>query len=149
MGSACRPPASSENARLTMRANRRVSGRELELRHALWAAGLRGYRISAPLPGRPDVAYPGAHVAVFVHGCFWHRCPICALAEPKANSLFWRDKFRENVDRDERAQSALAGMGWLTLVIWEHELREDLLGCVGKVAAAIGRGDRVRTHGRV
>lgn len=43
---------------------------ELMLRRALWAGGLRGYRVRSTLPGRPDVAFGRARVAVFVDGCF-------------------------------------------------------------------------------
>ena len=140
MGSTYRPAASSENARQTMRANRRVSKRELAFRHALWASGVRGYRVSSSLPGRPDVVFPGRRVAIFVHGCFWHRCPSCALSEPKANADFWSSKFRENQRRDQRAQAALAEIGWRSLVIWEHQLLDDLPGCVQQVADAVRQG---------
>ena len=51
----------------------RIKGRdtkpELQLRKALWAKGLR-YRTNYKLPGRPDIAFVGARVAVFVDGCF-------------------------------------------------------------------------------
>lgn len=139
MVSPTRPPASSENARQTMRANRRVSRRELAFRHALWAAGLRGYRVGLALPGRPDVAFPGPRVAVFVHGCFWHRCPSCALPEPKANADFWSAKFTENRRRDSSVQATLEELGWCCMVIWEHELRQNPDECVRRVGDLVER----------
>ena len=33
-------------------------------------------RTGAAVPGRPDLAGHGAKVAVFVDGCFWHRCAL-------------------------------------------------------------------------
>ena len=132
-GVVARPAASSENARRTMQANRRVSRRELELRAAVRRAGLRGYRVASKLPGRPDLAFPGVRLAVFVHGCFWHRCPSCALAVPKANREFWTEKFRRNVERDDRAVAELAALGWDSMVVWEHDIRGD----VDAIAAAI------------
>src|SRR6478672_1465494 len=45
---------------------------ELMLRRSLWVAGCR-YRKNVPeLPGRPDIVFPGAKVAVFCDGDFWH-----------------------------------------------------------------------------
>src|SRR5688572_563119 len=105
------PPPSSENARLTMEANRRVSRREVLFRKALWNAGARGYRIEPRLPGRPDLAFPKLRLAVFVHGCYWHRCKTCRLPMPKANAEFWQAKLDENQRRDDRASAALRGLG--------------------------------------
>jgi DNA mismatch endonuclease (patch repair protein) len=47
---------------------------ELPLAKLLWNAGIRGYRKHWPVAGRPDFAWPGRKVAVFVDGCFWHGC---------------------------------------------------------------------------
>ena len=47
---------------------------ELSLGKLLWAADLRGYRKHWPVAGKPDFAWPGRKVAVFVDGCFWHGC---------------------------------------------------------------------------
>src|SRR5690349_20936492 len=121
-----RPVASSENARRTMQANRRVSHRELELRAAVRRTGARGYRVQSRLPGHPDLAFPGARLAVFVHGCFWHRCQTCAPPVPTANRAFWNEKFERNIERDERAIAALVSLGWESIVVWEHEIRGDV-----------------------
>ncbi len=45
---------------------------ELPLAKLLWAAGIRGYRKHWPVAGKPDFAWPGRKLAVFVDGCFWH-----------------------------------------------------------------------------
>src|ERR1700741_2088208 len=50
---------------------------ELRLRQMLWARGLRGYRLHKKLPGKPDIVYSRAKVAIFIDGCFWHGCPKC------------------------------------------------------------------------
>jgi DNA mismatch endonuclease (patch repair protein) len=65
-------------------------------------------------------------VAVFVHGCYWHRCPTCQLPYPKANADFWRDKFERNLDRDKVAEAALVATGWKVVVVWEHDVRADV-----------------------
>ena len=109
-----------------MRANRSVSGVEIRFRRALWAAGARGYRRGSWLPGRPDIVFPAIRVAVFVNGCYWHRCPTCRLPAPKANAEFWREKFRRNLERDWAAETALTAAGWTVITVWEHEVRADV-----------------------
>lgn len=99
---------------------------ELRVRKALWAAGLR-YRLQgAHLPGRPDIFFQGSRVAVFVHGCFWHRHPGCPRTRtPKSRREFWEAKFASNVARDARNITALEKLGWRVLVIWECEALDD------------------------
>ena len=111
--------------RHVMQANRSKNTKpELLVRRKLREAGLPGYRLHwKKAPGRPDVCYPGRKVAVFVNGCYWHRCPYCALPMPKSNIEFWQEKFARNRARDERNQQLLAQQGWKVLVIWECRLK--------------------------
>lgn len=88
------PVPVKESTSRSMRSNkRRDTSPELMMRKALREAGMSGYRLQWKVPGRPDIAYPGRKVAVFVNGCFWHRCPVCDLPFPKSNVDFWRAKF--------------------------------------------------------
>jgi DNA mismatch endonuclease (patch repair protein) len=119
---------------------------ELRLRRLLHRRGLR-YRLHLrDLPGTPDIVFVGSKVAVFVHGCFWHRHGECHLAtSPKTNARYWRTKFSENVRRDKRAANELREMGWFVAVAWECEVRKD----ADTVASAIARIVRRRKrHGR-
>ena len=77
------------------------------------------------LPGRPDFVYPKTKLAVFLHGCFWHRCPECRFDLPKTNRDFWSRKFARNKERDAVAISELKGLGWDVIVVWEHELKAN------------------------
>jgi DNA mismatch endonuclease, patch repair protein len=117
-----------------MRANRRVSGAEIRFRRAVWAEGARGFRRGEFLPGRPDVIFSRLRLAVFIHGCYWHRCPTCNLALPKANRDFWQAKFEANLARDRQAQVALAQRGWDTITIWEHDLKSDIRAAARRLA---------------
>lgn len=119
------PPPSSVNARNTMSANRNVSELERRLRRALWAAGARGYRVNHRLPGRPDLVFPIERMAVFVHGCFWHRCPTCLPKPPRANAAFWAAKFERNISRDREVVEQLRDLGWAVVIVWEHSIRAD------------------------
>ncbi len=129
------PPPTSEAVSRTMKANRGKDTRpELALRGALWNAGIRGYRVHLKgIPGRPDIAFPATRLALFVHGCFWHRCPRCDLPLPKSNTEFWRRKFELNKERDERKRRALEELGWTVQVFWECELKEEPDRCTRKV----------------
>jgi len=121
-----------------MRANRRTdTGPELALRRALHAAGYR-YRkdFRLDLAGqrvRPDIAFTGRRVAVFVDGCFWHCCPQHGT-QPANNTWYWGPKLARNVARDRTADAALAAAGWRVVRVWEHE---SLEAAVAAVAAAL------------
>lgn len=117
----------SEATHHVMQANKSKNTKpELKVRQALREAGLGGYRLHwKKAPGKPDICYPGRRVAIFVNGCFWHRCPHCALPLPKSNVEFWTRKFRRNVSRDERDALLLVEAGWTVLVVWECHLKKD------------------------
>lgn len=127
-----------------MSANRaRDTSPEVALRRALRAKGLVGYRLHPrSVPGRPDVAYLGRRVAVFVHGCFWHACPTCALPTPRSNSRFWEAKFARNRARDEAKAAALGSAGWRVVTVWEHEILADPTRAARRVQKAIERQRR-------
>jgi DNA mismatch endonuclease (patch repair protein) len=122
-----------------MRANRRVSGAEVRFRRALWAQGARGFRRGERLPGRPDVIFPAVRLAVFVHGCYWHRCPTCDLRDPKANAEFWRSKFDANLRRDAAAVASLSASGWHVEIVWEHEIRAEVEAPARRIDALVAR----------
>ena len=104
----------------------RIQGRntkpELALRKALWSAGAR-YRLRSKLPGRPDLVFPGRKVAVFVDGCFWHKCPK-HFQWPATNRAKWKRKISRNVERDQEVNKQLSELGWTVIRIWEHEIRK-------------------------
>ncbi|RYG44466.1 very short patch repair endonuclease [bacterium] len=127
----------------SMRANRsRDTAPELRLRKALWAAGLRGYRVARKgLPGRPDIVFGRARLAIFVHGCFWHRCPLCPPRRlPITNRAYWEAKFEGNLARDERQRAELEALGWRVRVVWECQLKKDGVNAIVEaIAALMGR----------
>ncbi|VVT31121.1 DNA mismatch endonuclease of very short patch repair (fragment) [Rhizobium sp. EC-SD404] len=65
-------------------------------------------------------------LAIFVHGCFWHRHPGCRLAStPKTRTEFWKEKFARNVERDRKAIEHLKADGWKVVVVWECATRSQ------------------------
>jgi DNA mismatch endonuclease, patch repair protein len=96
------------------------TGPEVALRRELHGRGLR-FRVNlATLPGRPDLAFTRALLAVFLDGCFWHRCPAHGVL-PKNNAEWWLAKLERNVERDREKDEALTALGWLPVHVWEHE----------------------------
>lgn len=136
------PPPTSEAVRNVMRANRaRDTGPERRLRQALREAGLGGYRLNwKKAPGRPDIAYPGRRLAIFVHGCYWHHCPRCYPNLPKSNQEFWARKFELNRERDARKRSVLEDAGWVVLEFWECDVRDRPSQVLIEVEAGRSRG---------
>ncbi len=96
---------------------------ELALRRELHRRGRRFFVDRAPLPGvrrRADLVFPRRRVAVYIDGCFWHRCPVHAT-RPKNNANWWQDKLAGNVGRDRDTDRQLTEAGWLVVRLWEHQ----------------------------
>jgi DNA mismatch endonuclease, patch repair protein len=123
-----------------MRRNRGAETRpEIAVRKALHGRGLR-FRKGLPIKAgevrvRPDVVFTRARVAVFIDGCYWHRCPHHGTT-PTHNGSYWQSKLDSNVERDRRVDAALSGAGWTVLRHWEHEAPEEVADAVGSVVRA-------------
>lgn len=117
-------PKDPVTSKVMSRIRARDTGPERLMRAALRAAGSRGYRLNYKrVPGRPDIAYVGKKVAVFVHGCFWHGCPYCKPARPQSNKSFWTRKLARNKVRDKEKERALVRLGWKVITVWECRLK--------------------------
>ena len=129
------PIPTSESTSRVMSANVGKNTKpELALRQALRAISIPGYRLHwKKAPGQPDIAYPGRKIAIFMNGCYWHRCPHCNLPIPKSNTDFWMEKFERNKKRDAEITRKLEEKGWTVLVFWECEVKKDVLACAKKV----------------
>lgn len=102
------------------RVRRSGTAPELAVRRVARDIGLRYTLRNGDLPGRPDLANRSRRIAVFVHGCFWHRHPNCPKAStPRSNVEFWRAKFKRNVERDLKVRNALISAGFTVVTIWE------------------------------
>jgi DNA mismatch endonuclease (patch repair protein) len=97
---------------------------ELALAKILYAAGLRGYRKQWPVAGKPDFAWPGLKIAVFVDGCFWHGCTRCKYP-PRTNRKFWQEKFANNIRRDRRVSNRLRRDGWCVIRVRECRVQSE------------------------
>jgi DNA mismatch endonuclease, patch repair protein len=80
----------------------RVGGKntkpELVVRSLLHSMGYRFRLHRSDLQGKPDIVLPKHYVAIFVHGCFWHRHKGCQNTRtPNSRVEFWAEKFEGNV----------------------------------------------------
>ncbi len=133
------PPATSASVRASMRGNRSSRTKpELLLVQALAEAGVSGFVSNEKeLPGAPDIAFADARVVVFVHGCFWHRCPYCSPHFPDTNQDYWTAKFARNKARDKRVKAKLRASGIKAVVVWECQLKKNPRRVIRRIAKAL------------
>ena len=113
---------------------------EVEVRKYLFSKGYRFRKNDKRYPGKPDIVLPKYHVAIFVHGCFWHRHEGCKDATtPKTRTEFWLEKFDKNVKNDQIKQEKLRELGWKVIVIWECELKRSFQETMDKVEKELTR----------
>ncbi len=97
---------------------------ELRFISILKCKGIAGWRRNYSLPGRPDFVFPRLKIAVFIDGCFWHRCPKhCRL--PSSNINYWNEKIEKNKIRDKKITKVLKMKDWRVIRIWEHEIKSS------------------------
>ena len=104
-----------------------VKGRDTSLEKfvhsALHNRGLRFRKHVAELPGKPDVVFSRARLAIFIEGDFWHgyRFPQWENKIPS----FWKKKINETRKRDRRNHQNLRNMGWKVIRIWQHQIKKN------------------------
>lgn len=95
---------------------------EILVRSRLHRLGYRFRLHRRDLPGNPDIVMPRFRIAIFVHGCFWHRHHNCRYAyTPKSRIPFWKLKFTQNQLRDRLVARHIRVISWRRIVVWECE----------------------------
>lgn len=97
--------------------------------------GLRFRKHVKDLPGKPDVVFSRAKVAVFVDGDFWHGYEFPSW-ENKVSD-FWKNKISKNRERDAKNHPMLREMGWTIIRLWQHELKQNFDGCIERIISAV------------
>lgn len=90
------------------------------------------HKMHPKMEGSPDIIIPDKKTAVFLHGCFWHKCPI-HYKEPKSRKTFWKGKIERNVLRDKENIKLLRKHGWKVVTVWEHEIIKNPAKVIEKV----------------
>ena len=82
------------------------------------------HKMHPKLIGRPDVILIDTNIVLFLHGCFWHKCPE-HYVEPLTNKDYWVPKIERTVERDKTSVKALEDQGYRVMVIWEHQIKKS------------------------
>jgi len=118
------------------------TGLEMRVRSALHRRGLRFRKHVKDLPGKPDVVFRKARVAVFVDGDFWHGYRFPSWEDKVSN--FWKKKINKNRERDAANHRKMRQMEWTVIRLWQHELEEDFDACIDRILEAVrGRKDKI------
>jgi len=111
---------------------------ELILRKLLSSNGIKGYRLNYRLTGKPDIVFSKYRLAIFIDGCFWHKCPKCFI-QPENNKEFWKKKIKGNVKRDKTVNKLLKQEGWKVIRIWEHLLKKSPNQVYSRILRILGK----------
>lgn len=115
---------------------------EMIIRSKLHDHGYRFRKHMKSLPGRPDLVFPKAKVAVFIDGDFWHGYRLPSWEHKLSD--FWRNKLHENRKRDRRNFRRLQAMGWRVIRIWQHQIHNELEFCISKIIIALNSKGQVK-----
>lgn len=108
---------------------------ELIIQSSLRERKLRFKKHVSSLPGKPDVVFEKAKVAVFVDGNFWHGYAFDSWKHKMAP--FWQQKIQANIRRDRRNFQRLRRSGWKVIRIWEQAARKNLEREIGRIESAL------------
>ena len=87
------------------------------------------------MPGTPDIVFSKSKLAIFVHGCYWHRHAGCEVGKTnKQVSLEWIEKFNMIVKRDVMVKEKIKKMNWRVYVAWECDILTNPLREAQKIA---------------
>lgn len=110
---------------------------ELLLRRELWSRGLRYRKNVKTIFGKPDVAFIGKKIAVFVDSEFWHGYDWeRKQKEIKSNRDFWIPKIERNMKRDIEVNEYLKSKGWRVFRFWGNDIKKNVTRCVDIIEVA-------------
>ena len=122
---------------------------EILLRKALWHRGIRYRKNYRLLPGAPDIAITKHNIAIFCDGEFWHGKDWKEKKESiHSNREFWIPKIERNMQRDEKVDAKLGGLGWAVVRFWGMDIQKNLDWCVETVEEIIfdAKLNRIETY---
>ena len=117
---------SPEKRSEVMRQVKSGRNKSTELKLILWFKenGIKGWRRSYPIKGKPDFVFLRQRVDIFADGCFWHG-HNCRNTRPEQNKDYWTVKRARNVQRDQTVTAYLQNKGWTVTRIWECEIKKN------------------------
>lgn len=130
-------------SRIMKRIPQKDTKAEVLLRKELFQRGLRYLKNVTTLPGRPDIVFSSARLAVFVDGDFWHGREWRTRGHRKiedafkTNTAFWVKKIEGNERRDKENTKKLQTEGWVVLRFWASDVESNLTGLADQVEAEL------------
>ena len=110
---------------------------ELMLRRELWRRNIHYRKNVKTIFGKPDIAFKGKKIAVFVDSEFWHGYDWEHRKDDiKSNRDFWIPKIERTIQRDLEVNAHLESEGWLVLRFWGKEIKKNLLDCADVIEKA-------------
>ena len=142
-------PASDASSRAKRHNRRTDTQHEKMLRRELWRMGLRYRKNVATLPGKPDIVFVHARVAIFCDGDFWHgynweeqKSKLCQ----GTNAEYWISKIESNMKRDMLNNTLLEAEGWNVLRFWETDIRRAPRATAKLIQKVVIRRNKVLEH---
>ena len=123
------------------------TGIEKTVRCALHRRGYRFRKNLSSLPGKPDIVFTKAKVAIFLDGDFWHGFRFTSWSDKL--SEYWYQKINGNRTRDRKNTAMLRKSGWRVVRLWQHEVKRDLEKSIEKIVSVLDmQGAQSRTESR-
>lgn len=134
-------PITKEQITRNMRSNKSKDTKpELMLRKELWSRGMRYRKNYKALPGKPDIVFGRAKLAVFVDGKMWHGYDWEHQKNDfKSNRDFWIPKIERNIERDLKVNQILNEQGWQVIRFWDFEIKKNVVVCADKIEQAYSK----------
>ena len=111
------------------------TGLEMRVRSALHRRGFRFRKHLKELPGKPDIVFTKARVAVFLDGDFWHGYGFLEWQHTVAP--FWQAKIAKTIDRDRKHDRQLQDRGWTVVRLWQHEIEQDFESSIKHITSKV------------
>ncbi len=89
------------------------------------------HKMHPKIPGNPDLLI-NSKKAVFLHGCFWHKCPK-HYKKPSSNKAYWMNKVEQNAKRDSKNKRILRSIGYNVASLWEHDINSNIHSCLKRL----------------
>lgn len=107
---------------------------EMALRRELWSRNLRYRKNVNRIFGKPDIAFIGLKIAVFVDSEFWHGYDWQnKQLEIKSNRNFWVTKIERNMQRDLEVTDRLQSDGWTVIRVWGKDIKRDVVSVADRI----------------
>lgn len=124
-----------QRSKIMSRIRSKWTGQEKKIHNYLKARKIR-HKTHPNITGKPDLVLTDCKTAVFLHGCFWHKCPKHYKA-PTSNIGYWLPKIERTVKRDKTNLNLLKNEGWRVVRIWEHEIQNNFEKSLEKICNGI------------